>query len=1144
MAVSDDEGEEEDDGENEEEVDTDCEEEEVSEGEDQGEFEEEEEEMEMRGAGEMGQGGENEVERGYEEMKRGDEEEDREVIEVDERVEAEEEEEDNEVEAEVMENGVFDEEKEVKTVEELEEGEEEGEKMAEMEVEENKKGDEEEDSDLREADEMEEEQEGGENKGEGEAKNKELDAEEEREAMEAEVGEEEKEVMEAEEIEEEEQEERKNEFERNVKGNEEVEEDNDRQVKGEQQVEDNNEEGEHQEQEQIGQDHRPEQFRQQIRTEGENIQQNEEGTSREQETANENENSLDSEECDDEDSDFTGCENECYNFERIRDEESAVEKQYKDPEELKDPDEKSWRDENSMHGSWTFQERKEEEDESEKLADEETATESWTTQEEEFEDDNAKPEEEESTDDEEAEHSADEDVDYNDEDVVKIYSNDDYPTDIFSTLTKFRDSSLLTDLTLSTEDGKSFHVHSPVMAAVSSLIWESLSTRNVENDAVDERKNGGVHRWSVSLDPEVDHVGLEAVVKFAYTGLVSGLNKDTVHQIKAAAQTMGAPRVLELCTKEVEKLTKTGGQEKEEGISAAEQMMISLQSIKQLWMDRLGCDVILEALGGSLHAHRVILAVGSDYFRSMFTLGMRESHQSHVTLPFLLASELEVLIDCSYSGDLPLSWRCVFEITTTALQLQYQPALSLCLSFLQQEINPHSCLDLASFAEAYEMVQLQEVADDFVLRQFPKVACTSKFKDLPAKQLLRYLNSHSLCVSSELVVFRAVVGWIQARPKKRLKLAKELMKTIHFPLMTFKEFKEVQSLNMWSDHSLAELYEAVFEDFCSNDTAPQSQCRIYLPKESLVLIGGDQTSEDLGSRSISKELWFGNSLMNHTGIKKAMEWRRLGEMPDPPRFSHEVTVINGQLYVFGGKKYYGTGDTLNSVYRYDPLQNSWESLAEMQEKRCSFSVVVLDGKIYAIGGHCDPEYIETVERYCPISNSWSFVWPLDLPLCAHVAKVLHGQVFVSGGLSNNYQCLASMFLYHPETGSMYLANMAKPRANHCMETLGECLYVAGGITTNNNVTFVDQLACEVYNPVADSWTAFTALPVPHVGAGSAVLEGKFYVLGGYSQEDYSDTKMVHRYDPTTQRWENMGKMPGPNNDIRASLLCLPPNFRL
>ncbi|KAG8005979.1 Kelch-like protein 33 [Nibea albiflora] len=267
-------------------------------------------------------------------------------------------------------------------------------------------------------------------------------------------------------------------------------------------------------------------------------------------------------------------------------------------------------------------------------------------------------------------------------------------------------------------------------------------------------------------------------------------------------------------------------------------------------------------------------------------------------------------------------------------------------------------------------------------------------------------------------------------------------------------------------------------------------------------------------------------------------------MPEPERFSHEVAVLKGQLYIFGGRKYYGINDTLSCVYRYDLLLNTWETLADMHEKRCSFSAVVMDGKIYAIGGQCGLDYKESVEQYCPNSNSWGFTWPLDLPLSAHVAKVLQGQIFVSGGLSSSNQCLASMFRYHPETGSTYLANMAKPRAHHCMETLGECLYVAGGITMHDNMTVSDQLACEVYDPVADSWTAFTSLPVPHVGAGSAVLEGKFYVLGGYSQEDYSDTNMVHRYDPTTRSWENMGKMPGPNNDIRASVLCLPSHFRL
>lgn len=137
-----------------------------------------------------------------------------------------------------------------------------------------------------------------------------------------------------------------------------------------------------------------------------------------------------------------------------------------------------------------------------------------------------------------------------------------------------------------------------------------------------------------------------------------------------------------------------------------------------------------------------------------------------------------------------------------------------------------------------------------------------------------------------------------------------------------------------------------------------------------------------------------------------------------------------------------------------------------------------------------------------------------------------------------------MFAYQPQTGSTYLANMVQPRAQHCMEVLGEQLYVAGGITKDDSAPPFDLLACEMYYPAFDCWVAFASLPVPHVGAGSAVLEGKFYVLGGYNQEDYSNTLMVHRYDPAAQSWENTGNTPGPNNDIRASVLRLPPHLRV
>ncbi|KAI4808133.1 hypothetical protein KUCAC02_000201 [Chaenocephalus aceratus] len=725
---------------------------------------------------------------------------------------------------------------------------------------------------------------------------------------------------------------------------------------------------------------------------------------------------------------------------------------------------------------------------------------------------------------------------------VHTYRNETYPKEIFIALKVFLDSSLLTDLTLTTHNGKIFNVHSLILAAISSFIQERLRNGNEERIHNDDDQ-----RWSVSLSPEVDLVGLKAVLEFAYTGVVLSLNRANRTSIVAAAQALDIPRLLEFCSEE-ERMNEARSPKKEERkYSALEQMKITLQSIEKLWLDIVGCNVILDVGGAVIYVHRVILAASSDFFRGMFTCGMRESHQTRISLPFISASELDVLIRCSYSGTLPLSWDCVFEMTCTALQLQFQPALSLCLNFMRQEMEASSCLDVASFAEAYEMSELLVESNDFVRRNFWEVSLTPKFQDLPAEKLLDIIHCDDLCVPSELTVFRAVISWVEADPEERLGQAGRLMTGVRFPLMTFREFREVRAIYLRIEcfgNKEMELYGSALKEFGFSLPETQDQCRVRHPKDALVVVGGDQLNPDGCQRIPNKELWFANSLRSGPGLVKAMEWRRLGEMPDKPKFRHGLAALLGKLYVIGGCYYYTKDDTMKSAYSYDPVQDSWKRLADMLEFRSNFSVVVQEGCLYAFGG--DKEIntnVDSVEVYNPDTDSWSFTQPLDQSLSGHAATVLDGRIFISGGFNCKYMCLVSMFLYHPERGTTYLADMTHDRAQHCMEPLRGHLYVAGGLC-NLRTFYTDQQACEVYDPVVDSWTAFTSLPVPHVGAASAVLEEKIYVLGGYCQDDYSESGLVHRFEPITQRWETMGKLPGAVTDIRACLLRLPPHFRL
>ncbi|XP_019726686.1 kelch-like protein 33 isoform X2 [Hippocampus comes] len=716
-------------------------------------------------------------------------------------------------------------------------------------------------------------------------------------------------------------------------------------------------------------------------------------------------------------------------------------------------------------------------------------------------------------------------------DDVRRYPSESFPGEMFKVLKELLESGLLTDLTLTTEDGSSFRVHSSILAAVSSFIEARV---RVETQTCEV----AAHQWCLFLAPDVDHCGLQAVVEFAYTGKLIATG-DTLPQIEAAARALGVPRLLDLCDQTV---GAKADLRKEKAISAEEEMRRTLRSIEQLWADGVGCDVILDVNGALFHVHRVILAASSDYFRGMFTSGMRESRQARVVLPLKVIPEMAALIAFAYRASLPVNWDCVFELACTALQFQFRSAVSLCLLFMKQEMGAGSCLDVASFAEAYGMSELLEEANDYVLRNFLEVSATEKFLDLQAEKLLDFLCSDGLSVPSELVVFRALVSWLEVDSEERLGHAFKLMRGVRFPLMTFREFREVRAINLRLETKDVQLHGAAFKEFGST-LSEQDHCRVRRPKDSLLLVGGDQLDQDVGQRVPSGEIWFVNSLRSGTGLVKDIEWRKLAQIPDRPKFRHGVATLGGRLFVIGGCHFYAKDDVMKSTYSYEPKQDLWKRCADMQECRSNFSVVVHQGQLCAIGGDKQLNTnLNSVEMYNTEADTWSFVRPLNHPLSGQAATVLDGRVFVSGGFDPQYVCLASLFVYDPEAGSVHMAKMTQDRAQHCMEALRGCLYVAGGVC-NLRTYYTDQLTCEVYNPAADCWTTLAPLPVPHVGAASAILEENIYLLGGYCQEDYSESGLVHRFNQITQRWERMGKVPAAVTDIRACVLQLPQHLR-
>ena len=85
-------------------------------------------------------------------------------------------------------------------------------------------------------------------------------------------------------------------------------------------------------------------------------------------------------------------------------------------------------------------------------------------------------------------------------------------------------------------------------------------------------------------------------------------------------------------------------------------------------------DVGLKVGEEVFSAHRIVLAVSSDYFHAMFAHGMKESNQEVIELKdeSISTAALKIVLDSIYSGDLLVTDETVFDVLVAADHFKLQ----------------------------------------------------------------------------------------------------------------------------------------------------------------------------------------------------------------------------------------------------------------------------------------------------------------------------------------------------------------------------------------------------------------------------------------------------------------------------------------
>ena len=253
-------------------------------------------------------------------------------------------------------------------------------------------------------------------------------------------------------------------------------------------------------------------------------------------------------------------------------------------------------------------------------------------------------------------------------------------------------------------------------------------------------------------------------------------------------------------------------------------------------------------------------------------------------------------------------------------------------------------------------------------------------------------------------------------------------------------------------------------------------------------------------------------------------WTSKKPMPTN-RSSFGIAVVENKIYVIGGAIGFNSTTeevitcSLNQVY--DPLTDSWETKESMPTNRSQLDANVVDGKIYLIGGRKGGQYstVALNEVYDPETDTWTTKEPIPYPVVLYASAVVDGKIYVIGGQDefNDQMNLDLTQIYDPKTDKWsfgtpipYVVWQAVAGA-----TTGEMapkrIYVMGGLP---EWSLYGTDLNQIYDPITDTWTLGTPMPIARASLHVAVVNDVLYVMGGLPFINFQATPSLENYQYT------------------------------
>jgi N-acetylneuraminic acid mutarotase len=199
-------------------------------------------------------------------------------------------------------------------------------------------------------------------------------------------------------------------------------------------------------------------------------------------------------------------------------------------------------------------------------------------------------------------------------------------------------------------------------------------------------------------------------------------------------------------------------------------------------------------------------------------------------------------------------------------------------------------------------------------------------------------------------------------------------------------------------------------------------------------------------------------------------------------------------------------------------EDSWATLEPMPTVRRRLGVAVVDGKIYAIGGF-NGTALSTNEMYDPETDTWTTKEPMPSARYGFGITVVDGKIYVIGGCNrwNSWSCANQV--YDPATDTWKKLTSIPEQTNFVGATaINDKIYVIGGLATFLP-PYISYDLNQVYDTKTDSWDLETPILQQVHDYGSAIVDNKIYILGGYDiGYEPQEKDLTQIYDTENETW--------------------------